>query len=337
MRAVSLVASLVLVSCGGASSSDTPDVGSVDASAPDVATDFGDVGGISFDVGDTSCSGGFSGLAVTPSVPEIVVDLDGAAPSPVVFSAALADPPQTDVTAASSFMVTWSALDAATRKSLDTLGAAVSYVAGPVGGTFAGATFAPSRSFIGHVAFGGVQVTDGACAAGYIDVNVVALHSTAGAEDLLIAGYGSRCGPPPSPPATSIGRFRHVAPSSGGPVDVGVALGSDASFPFSAPIDVLVASVRAVTEGDAAKGCVAHAAVDTNGDGVLDKFTAVAPAETVCFEVTAKATPSALYCNLGIEPRHFEAYVDVVEGAATVRERHAIVVGEARGACDPPC
>ncbi|HRG98416.1 MAG TPA: hypothetical protein PLR99_19325 [Polyangiaceae bacterium] len=70
-----------------------------------------------------------------------------------------------------------------------------------------------------------------------------------------------------------------------------------------------IKALRAKDEGDAAQGCPAHAAKDTNGDGIKDTFTAVTVGTPVCFEVIPQT-------NTTVEPKgeaqFYNAFLDVV-------------------------
>ncbi|MBL8721452.1 MAG: hypothetical protein JNL79_36025 [Myxococcales bacterium] len=77
------------------------------------------------------------------------------------------------------------------------------------------------------------------------------------------------------------------------------------------PVDALqfMKALRAMDEGDAAAGCPAHAAKDTDGDGIKDTFTAVTVGTLVCFEVVPKT-------NTTVKPKSiaqfFNAFIDVL-------------------------
>ncbi len=71
-----------------------------------------------------------------------------------------------------------------------------------------------------------------------------------------------------------------------------------------------IKALRAKDEGDASQGCPAHAAKDTNGDGIKDTFTAVTVGTPVCFEVIPQT-------NTTVEPQtssaqFYNAFLDVV-------------------------
>jgi hypothetical protein len=68
-------------------------------------------------------------------------------------------------------------------------------------------------------------------------------------------------------------------------------------------------ALRAKDEGDAAQGCPAHAAKDTDGDGIKDTFITVTVGTPVCFEVIPAM-------NTTVEPQaaaqYFNAFIDVL-------------------------
>jgi hypothetical protein len=84
-----------------------------------------------------------------------------------------------------------------------------------------------------------------------------------------------------------------------------------------------IAGLRAMSEGDSASGCPAHAAKDTNADTVEDTFIAVAVGTPVCFEVLPKT-------NNIVPPREkaqfFNAFIDVLgmPGAVKLDRRNVL-------------
>jgi hypothetical protein len=78
-----------------------------------------------------------------------------------------------------------------------------------------------------------------------------------------------------------------------------------------APIDAtkFLSPVRAMDEGDTKNGCPAHAARDTDGDGIKDTFDTVVVGTPVCFEITPK-TNTTLPATDALQ--WFVAFVDVV-------------------------
>ncbi len=77
-----------------------------------------------------------------------------------------------------------------------------------------------------------------------------------------------------------------------------------------------VKKVRAMDEGDALKGCAAHAAKDTDGDGVKDLFVAVPTGTRVCFEVTPQMNTSV---KPTAEDQYFQAVLQIMGLPGLVR------------------
>ena len=105
-----------------------------------------------------------------------------------------------------------------------------------------------------------------------------------------------------------------AAISVGTEVDVvAVATNDDTNAPGAdgRPVDAtkFIGALRAMDEGDVTNGCVAHAAKDTDGDGVKDTFIDVVVGTHVCFEVVPKTNDS-------VEPKAFAqtfyAFVDIL-------------------------
>jgi len=76
------------------------------------------------------------------------------------------------------------------------------------------------------------------------------------------------------------------------PLDVKAQVSNDASNPGGLDATLFIQSVAALTAGDAALGCAAISAKDTNGDGIADTFVSVPGGTQVCFDVTAKSNMS---------------------------------------------
>ncbi len=95
----------------------------------------------------------------------------------------------------------------------------------------------------------------------------------------------------------------------GSTYDVAVIPSNDPANANGVDATKFIKALRAKDEGDASQGCPAHAATDTNGDGIKDTFTAVTVGTPVCFEVipqsntTAEPQPTAQFYN---------AFLDVV-------------------------
>jgi hypothetical protein len=77
-----------------------------------------------------------------------------------------------------------------------------------------------------------------------------------------------------------------------------------------------IKALRAMDEGDAKNMCPAHAAKDTNGDGIKDTFTAVVVGTPVCFEVLPQM-------NTTVKPKSsaqfFNAFIDVLGMPGSVK------------------
>jgi hypothetical protein len=113
-------------------------------------------------------------------------------------------------------------------------------------------------------------------------LTVVQLDTSGARPDLLFSFGG--CG-------GSASQIVAVVVPTGPPLDVAVAPSND---PTSAPtLASVIAHVRAMDEGDVARGCSATAARDTDADGFLDTFSATS-GKTLCFEVVP-VTPSGAH------------------------------------------
>ncbi len=77
-----------------------------------------------------------------------------------------------------------------------------------------------------------------------------------------------------------------------------------------------IRALRAMDEGDPTNKCPAHAAKDTNGDGIKDTFIAVVVGTPVCFEVLPQM-------NTTVKPKtveqFFNAYIDVLGMPGSVK------------------
>lgn len=95
----------------------------------------------------------------------------------------------------------------------------------------------------------------------------------------------------------------------GSTFDVTATPSNDPKNPKGVDATKFIKALRAMDEGNAANGCPAAPAKDTNGDGIKDTFIAVKAGTPVCFEVIpAKNTivPPEL------DPQFFKAFVDVI-------------------------
>ncbi|MBL8613928.1 MAG: VWA domain-containing protein [Myxococcales bacterium] len=70
-----------------------------------------------------------------------------------------------------------------------------------------------------------------------------------------------------------------------------------------------IKALRAKDEGDAAAGCPANAAKDTNGDGIKDTFTAVKVGTPVCFEIVPAQND---FVPPSLAPQFYKAFIDVL-------------------------
>jgi hypothetical protein len=70
-----------------------------------------------------------------------------------------------------------------------------------------------------------------------------------------------------------------------------------------------IKALRAMDEGNAANGCPAAPASDTNGDGIKDTFIAMKAGTPVCFEVIPAKNN---FVEPDIDPQFFNAFVDVM-------------------------
>ena len=70
-----------------------------------------------------------------------------------------------------------------------------------------------------------------------------------------------------------------------------------------------IKALRARDEGDPANNCPAHAAKDTNGDGIKDTFTAVVVGTPVCFEIIPAVNTTVPPTKV---PQFYKANVNVV-------------------------
>jgi len=70
-----------------------------------------------------------------------------------------------------------------------------------------------------------------------------------------------------------------------------------------------IKALRAKDEGDPSQACPAHAAKDTNGDGIKDTFTAVTVGTPVCFEVIPQMNTTT---EPDVVAQFYNAFLDVV-------------------------
>lgn len=97
--------------------------------------------------------------------------------------------------------------------------------------------------------------------------------------------------------------------ANGSAYDVKAVASNDPKNPSGVDATKFIKALRAMDEGNAANGCPAAPATDSDGDGIKDTFTNLKVGTPVCFEVIpAKNTtvPPEL------EPQFFNAFVDVI-------------------------
>src|SRR5262249_8559322 len=91
------------------------------------------------------------------------------------------------------------------------------------------------------------------------------------------------------------------------------------------PVDAtkFIKDLRAMDEGSPTDACPAHAAKDTDGDGVKDTFTAVVVGTAVCFEIDPQM-------NTTVPPKpqaqFFNAFIDVLGMPGSVKLDHRVVL-----------
>ncbi|NOU33645.1 MAG: hypothetical protein HOO96_37605 [Polyangiaceae bacterium] len=95
----------------------------------------------------------------------------------------------------------------------------------------------------------------------------------------------------------------------GSTYDVTAKPRNDPANPGGVDATKFMKALRAKDEGDASQGCPAHAAKDTDGDGIKDTFITVTVGTPVCFEVIPQT-------NTTVEPQpaaqYFNAFIDVL-------------------------
>ena len=95
----------------------------------------------------------------------------------------------------------------------------------------------------------------------------------------------------------------------GSTFDVTAKPSNDPKNPKGVDATKFIKALRAMDEGNAANGCPAAPASDTNGDGVKDTFIAVKAGTPVCFEVIPAKNN---FVEPDIDPQFFNAFIDVV-------------------------
>jgi len=180
-------------------------------------------------------------------------------------------------------------------------------------GVFAGnelTTFGALPAGFVHGAWTRIRATHGS-AIGYAELVVAELDTK---NDLFVVT--PYLGAPT--PTKSVLRVR--SPST--TLDVALARSIEPN-PEGATLDTLVSSIRAMEEGDVAAGCAAHAASDSDGDGVKETFASVPSSTTLCFEIGWKSNKILLPKSNG---RFVAGFADVIGSPGAVKgERHMLV------------
>ena len=95
----------------------------------------------------------------------------------------------------------------------------------------------------------------------------------------------------------------------GSTFDVTAKPSNDPKNPKGVDATKFIKALRAMDEGNAANGCPAAPATDTNGDGIKDTFVAMKAGTPVCFEVIPAKNN---FVEPDIDPQFFNAFIDVV-------------------------
>jgi hypothetical protein len=118
--------------------------------------------------------------------------------------------------------------------------------------------------------------------------------------------------------------------SVGSQFDVTAVAANDPTNADGVDATKFIKALRAMDEGDAAQGCPAHAAKDTDGDGVKDTFISVVVGTPVCFEILPKI-------NDTVPPKSsaqfFNAFIDVLgmPGAVKLDRRTVLFLVPPKG------
>ncbi len=97
--------------------------------------------------------------------------------------------------------------------------------------------------------------------------------------------------------------------SVGAAYDVKAVPSNDPTNPKGVDATKFIQALRAMDEGNAAAGCPAVPARDSDGDGIKDTFLNVVVGTKVCFEVIPAKNGTVAPSN---EPQFFNAFVDVI-------------------------
>jgi hypothetical protein len=97
--------------------------------------------------------------------------------------------------------------------------------------------------------------------------------------------------------------------SVGSQFDVTAKATNDTTNPGGVDATKFIKTLRARDEGDPTNNCPAHAAKDTDGDGIKDTFTAVVVGTPVCFEIIPAVNTTVPPTHV---PQFFKANINVV-------------------------
>jgi hypothetical protein len=300
MRVVLPVIVIVAVGCGGSVAGDDTHDAAAETSPLDV--------GVVVDADACPAPGGFCllKLRLDPGTRLLVIDTATTPPTPATqtYRAWTDDSGAPEVTDA-------------LKMSVDD----------PRAGTFEGNVFTTASS-LPHELWGmTVRVN--------AEIDAVCSNKECGIADLLVTQY-RKSGPltdflfsvPYLSPATPDGAVLRVGALHAAPMDIGFTISNptdppNPKSPFGEPLDgAALVHLRAMSEGDATKGCAPNAAKDTNGDGVDDTFVAVDGSASVCFEVTAKNETVLPTGSTQI----YAALVDVVGATGAMVDRRLVVL-----------
>jgi hypothetical protein len=104
--------------------------------------------------------------------------------------------------------------------------------------------------------------------------------------------------------------------SVGSQFDVTAVASNDPTNADGVDATKFIKALRAMDEGDAAQGCPAHAAKDTNADGIKDTFIAVVVGTPVCFEILPKMNETVPPKSVA---QFFNAFIDVLGMPGSVK------------------
>jgi len=105
--------------------------------------------------------------------------------------------------------------------------------------------------------------------------------------------------------------------------DVTAKPSNDPTNPGGVDATQFIKALRAMEEGDAANGCPAGTAKDTDGDTVNDTFTAVKVGTPVCFEVLPKMNTTVPPTGVA---QFFNAFIDVLGMPGAIKLDRRVVV-----------